>query len=72
MSGTLWPSEDEIIPTVTDAAFSSNLITNNQVGIYFAPATKKGEMNGELTWGGFDEEKLSEELFLDTQQLGVC
>ncbi|KAI0786915.1 aspartic proteinase [Abortiporus biennis] len=57
--GTLTPQVDECIPTVTDNAFSQNLISSDLVGISFQPATSTSDMNGELTFGGTDSSKFT-------------
>ena len=51
--GTLSPSSDTVIPTVTDNAFEQGFITAHEIGISFEPTTdSEGSVqNGELTWG---------------------
>ncbi|KIY62841.1 acid protease [Cylindrobasidium torrendii FP15055 ss-10] len=46
------PSHREI-PTVTDNLAASGAISNNAVGIFFAPTTE-ADTTGVLTWGGAD------------------
>lgn len=50
--GTLSPSTDSLIPTVTDNAFADMLITANEIGISFEPTKYPQNVpNGELSWG---------------------
>ncbi|PSR75646.1 hypothetical protein PHLCEN_2v8937 [Hermanssonia centrifuga] len=55
--GTLLLSPNQEIPTVTDNAFTSGLISSKMVGIYFQPTTSTSDANGELTFGGVDDTK---------------
>jgi cathepsin E len=59
--GTLSPDTNTNIPTVTDNLFSSGIISENLVGISFAPITDSSgsEINGEITWGGTDSSKFT-------------
>ncbi|KAF5385370.1 hypothetical protein D9615_001228 [Tricholomella constricta] len=57
--GTLSPSSNTLIPTVTDNAFSQGLISANEIGISFEPTNSLEVMNGELTWGGTDSTKFT-------------
>ncbi|KAK0474485.1 aspartic peptidase domain-containing protein, partial [Armillaria luteobubalina] len=49
-SGTLSLATTIPIPTVTDNLYSQRSITNNQIGIYFAPTTLDELVNGDLSW----------------------
>ncbi|THH17739.1 hypothetical protein EUX98_g9068 [Antrodiella citrinella] len=57
--GTLFPDEGDCIPTVTDNAFSQGLISEDIVGISFAPTTSLSDTNGEITFGGVDASKFT-------------
>ncbi|KAG6813704.1 hypothetical protein H0H92_008111 [Tricholoma furcatifolium] len=46
--GTL-NDKNDTIPTVTDNAYSQDLITSNEIGVYFEPYSES--QSGELTWG---------------------
>lgn len=50
-------SSGDLIPTVTDNAFSSGQISTKEVGISFEPFSAATETNGELTFGGIDASK---------------
>ncbi|KZT58872.1 acid protease [Calocera cornea HHB12733] len=50
-------SRTQIVPTVTDNLFSQGTIAQEVIGIYFAPTTENGDVNGELTFGGVDTSK---------------
>ncbi|KAG1718675.1 acid protease [Suillus paluster] len=52
--GTLSPSTNELIPTVMNNALSQGLITQEILGVSFAPATSYNDTNGALTYGGID------------------
>jgi len=45
------------VPTVTDNLYSQGTISEEVIGIYFAPTTENGDVNGELTFGGVDTSK---------------
>ncbi|KAK0500685.1 aspartic peptidase A1 [Armillaria luteobubalina] len=49
--GTLSPATTTLIPTVTDNLYSQGSITNDEIGVYFAPTTQDEVVNGELSWG---------------------
>ncbi|KAK0455872.1 aspartic peptidase A1 [Armillaria borealis] len=49
--GTLSPATSTLIPTVTDNLYSQGSITDDAVGVYFAPTTQDEVVNGELSWG---------------------
>ncbi|KAF9031013.1 acid protease [Hymenopellis radicata] len=57
--GTLSPANNTLIPTVTDNLFSQGTITNNEIGVFFAPTNSLETENGVLTWGGVDTSKLT-------------
>ena len=48
--GTL-SDKSKTVPTVTDNLFSTGAISNNAIGISYAPATKEEQQNGVLSWG---------------------
>ena len=53
--GTLFPPANStmLVSTVTDNLFAWNMISEEVVGISFAPITNANgtELNGEITWG---------------------
>ncbi|KAG6868337.1 hypothetical protein C0993_004828 [Termitomyces sp. T159_Od127] len=57
--GTLSPATNQLIPTVTDNAFSRGTITSDLLGISFEPTTAVEALNGEITWGGTDSSKFT-------------
>ncbi|KAG6886398.1 hypothetical protein C0992_004255 [Termitomyces sp. T32_za158] len=57
--GTLTPETNTLIATVTDNAFSSGLISSDQLGISFEPTTSANALNGEISWGGTDRSKFT-------------
>ncbi|KAK0233810.1 aspartic peptidase A1 [Armillaria fumosa] len=57
--GTLSPATTTLIPTVTDNLYSQGSITNDEIGVYFAPTTQDEVVNGELSWGGSDSSKIT-------------
>lgn len=57
--GTLSPATTTLIPTVTDNLYSQGSITNDEIGVYFAPTTQDEVVNGELSWGGTDSSKIT-------------
>ncbi|RDX48863.1 family A1 protease [Lentinus brumalis] len=57
--GTLRLSPNQSIPTVTDNAYSQGLIHNKKIGISFEPTTSDLDTNGELTFGGVNENKFT-------------
>ncbi|KAL5513781.1 hypothetical protein ACEPAH_4182 [Sanghuangporus vaninii] len=59
--GTLIPSL-AAIPTVTDNLFSQGKISQEVVGIFFAPTTTESATNGEMTFGGVDTAKTTGEV----------
>ncbi|KAL5492996.1 hypothetical protein ACEPAI_4444 [Sanghuangporus weigelae] len=56
--GTLIPSL-AAIPTVTDNLFSQGKISQEVVGIFFAPTTTESATNGEMIFGGVDTSKIT-------------
>jgi len=40
-----------------DNLFSQGAIPSDVLGVFYAPLTKVGETNGEITFGGIDESK---------------
>ncbi|KAI0078071.1 aspartic proteinase precursor [Panus rudis PR-1116 ss-1] len=60
---TLFPNTTSYIPTVTDNAYYQGLIPEHKVGISFVPTTSMdGVNNGEITFGGIDESKMTGKL----------
>ncbi|KAK0199029.1 aspartic peptidase A1 [Armillaria mellea] len=57
--GTLSPATTTLIPTVIDNLYSQGSITNDEIGVYFAPTTQDEVVNGELSWGGSDSSKIT-------------
>jgi len=51
ISGTLFPANNSVIPTVTDNLYNNGDITSYMIGIYFQPSNVIESMNGEITWG---------------------
>jgi len=51
ISGSLFPANTSIIPTVTDNLYNNGDITRYMIGIYFQPSNVIDTMNGEITWG---------------------
>lgn len=47
------------VPTVTDNLLSQGTISEEVVGVYFAPTTTTETTNGELTFGGIDTSHIS-------------
>ena len=45
------------VPTVTDNLFSQGAISSDSLAVFYAPMTKAGERNGEITFGGMDKSK---------------
>ncbi|KAI0755096.1 acid protease [Daedaleopsis nitida] len=52
-------SDGAPVPTVTDSLFSEGAITSNSIGIFYEPTTSQGALNGELSFGGVDETKIT-------------
>ncbi|EJU04396.1 acid protease [Dacryopinax primogenitus] len=50
-------SRTTTVPTVTDNLLSQGSIAQEVIGIYYAPTTENGAINGELTFGGVDTSK---------------
>ncbi|KAL5507669.1 hypothetical protein ACEPAH_5287 [Sanghuangporus vaninii] len=48
--------------TVTDNLFSQGTITEEVVGVYYAPTTVESTTNGELTFGGVDTSKTTSDI----------
>ncbi|KAG6813705.1 hypothetical protein H0H92_008112 [Tricholoma furcatifolium] len=59
--GTLSPSKNETIPTVTDNAYAQGLICSPEIGIYFEPYTNESQI-GEISWGGADTSRYTGEM----------
>ncbi|PAV14862.1 acid protease [Pyrrhoderma noxium] len=47
------------VPTVTDNLLSQGTISEEVIGVYFAPTTSEETTNGELTFGGIDSSRIS-------------
>ncbi|THU80941.1 acid protease [Dendrothele bispora CBS 962.96] len=52
-------SQEGQIPTVTDNLLSQSTISTESIGIFYQPTTEANLANGELTFGGVDESKIS-------------
>jgi len=52
---TLSPDTQATIPTVMDNAYSQGLISQEVLGVSFAPANSNDSINGKLTFGGVDQ-----------------
>ncbi|KAI0059467.1 family A1 protease [Artomyces pyxidatus] len=57
--GTLSPSTQSTIPTVTDNLASQGVIPSDLVAVSFEPTTSESDANGELTFGGTDSSKFT-------------
>ncbi|KAF8651943.1 hypothetical protein AX16_004586 [Volvariella volvacea WC 439] len=55
-------SSEAIVPTVMDTLYSQKTITTESIGISFIPTTDANVPNGELTFGGVDQSKLTGQL----------
>ena len=52
-------SDGEPVPTVVDNLFENKQIPKNSIAIFYQPTTSgDGELNGQLTFGGVEEEKV--------------
>lgn len=60
--GTEFPGTNHIISTVTDNLYSQGKISTEVVGIYFAPTTTDKSANGEMTFGGIDDSKITQDI----------
>ncbi|EKM48656.1 uncharacterized protein PHACADRAFT_108504 [Phanerochaete carnosa HHB-10118-sp] len=47
------------VPTVLDNMTSQGIIKSNVLGIFFEPTVKERTVTGELTFGGFDQRKIT-------------
>ena len=52
-------SDEYEIPTVTDNLYTQGAIGSETIGIYFEPTTTTGNHNGELSFGGVDQSKIT-------------
>ena len=52
-------SNTTTVPTVTDNLFAQGTIPQESIGISYEPTTSEGSVNGELTFGGVDDTKIS-------------
>ncbi|KAH7886050.1 aspartic peptidase domain-containing protein [Phlebopus sp. FC_14] len=55
--GTLTNEPSTTIPTVTDNLYTQGTISQEVIGVFFAPTTSTSSTNGELTFGGVDTTK---------------
>lgn len=55
--GTLTNEPSTEIPTVTQNLYTQGKISEEVVGVFFAPTTTDVSTNGELTFGGVDSTK---------------
>ena len=60
--GTLILHPGETIPTVTDNLFSQGTIPEEIIGIYFAPTTTGQSTNGEMTFGGINNNRTTRDV----------
>jgi hypothetical protein len=54
-SGTV--TRTSSVPTVIENLYKQKQIETESIGIYYAPTTRKGEFNGEITFGGADKSR---------------
>ena len=59
-SGTV--SDGQLVPTVTDNAYTQGLITAEVLGISFSPASSGSDVTGTLNLGGTDSSKYTGEM----------
>ena len=59
-SGTV--SDGELVPTVTDNAYTQGLITAEVLGISFSPASSGSDVTGTLNLGATDSSKYTGEM----------
>ncbi|KAF8869591.1 acid protease [Gymnopilus junonius] len=52
-------SNTTTVPTVTDNLFAQGTIPQESIGISYEPTTSEGSVNGELTFGGVDDTKIT-------------
>ncbi|KZT50985.1 acid protease [Calocera cornea HHB12733] len=50
------------VPTVTDNLYAQGTIPTEMIGIYYAPTTASGTANGELTFGGIDQSRITSDV----------
>ncbi|KZP01517.1 acid protease [Calocera viscosa TUFC12733] len=55
-------SSGQPVPTVTDNLYSQGTISTEVIGIYYAPTTASGTANGELTFGGVDQSRITSDV----------
>ncbi|EKM51579.1 uncharacterized protein PHACADRAFT_261805 [Phanerochaete carnosa HHB-10118-sp] len=55
-------SGQDQVPTVVDNLFSQGTITSDSLGIFYEPTTQDGAINGELTFGGIDQSKITSDV----------
>jgi cathepsin E len=60
--GTLYPHVNRTIPTVTDNLFTQGKIEQNLISISFEPTSSSPVTNGQLTFGGIDSTKYTENI----------
>ena len=60
--GTLVTDPFGTIPTVTDNLFSQGTIEEEVLGVFFAPTTTEESANGEMTFGGIDDSKITQDV----------
>ncbi|KAI0081056.1 acid protease [Panus rudis PR-1116 ss-1] len=60
--GTLAPHVNKLIPTVTDNLYYQGIIPQNVVAIFFQPTNSLSNPNGELTFGGTDPSKYTNDI----------
>ncbi|EJU03730.1 aspartic proteinase precursor [Dacryopinax primogenitus] len=55
-------SSGQPVPTVTDNLYQQGTIQTEMIGIYYAPTTHSGTPNGELTFGGIDQSRITSDV----------
>ncbi|KAI5117484.1 hypothetical protein M0805_009547 [Coniferiporia weirii] len=53
---------ESTVPTVSDNLFAQGVISEEVVGVFFAPTTESEVTNGELTFGSVDSSKTTEDI----------
>lgn len=60
--GTLQNDPNAFVPTVSDNLLSQGAISEEVLGIFFAPTTSVVAANGEMTFGGIDSSKITQDV----------
>ncbi|GAB1527504.1 hypothetical protein RhiTH_010679 [Rhizoctonia solani] len=56
------PNNGKPVPTIMDALLAQKKIEHNMFGISFTPTKSRGTIDGELTFGGYNAQKLTGKL----------